>query len=56
MSDLETIKAYLEDEQARADKCEDEYTKQLLLNRCASYERMIKELTDDMPNNASAEG
>ena len=42
--ELDELEFYLKDEQERAEKTEDELTKQLLLNRCKMWERLIKEI------------
>lgn len=46
MSDprLVELENYLRDEQERAEKCEDEYTKQLLLNRCRMWQNCINDI------------
>ena len=44
---LVELEVYLRDEQERADKCEDEFTKQLLLNRCKMWERTIADIKSE---------
>lgn len=48
ISDLDKFKEYLKDEQERLSKVtDDDFLKELLTQRCASYERLIKELEDE---------
>ena len=47
---LEELEYFLKDEQERAEKCEDPYTKELLLKRCVMYERAIIEIKHNTMN------
>lgn len=48
IAEIDLYKLYLEDEQERLSKIEDDdFLKQLLTRRCESYERIIKELTPE---------
>ncbi len=54
--DLIEIEFFLKDEQERADKCEDEFTKKLLLNRCIMWERLIAEIKGPLKEEPKDEG
>lgn len=46
-ADLIMFRSYLKDEEERIARIEnDDFLKQILINRCESYKRLIKELED----------